>query len=152
MPRSRRQMPSSWYLQTVIPRTDKGSIARKEVYKLFKEQIAQVYQTLETRSIDSLVKLLDAENLEQGLIDLIDLTFSEQKPSIAYHFEKQSWSVSLITLGSQLGICQFSSFEDWLNQIVKSDSKCGPRQNPALQLEVFFREDFRRIACGLWSS
>lgn len=74
---------------TVIPRADNGSIARREVYKLFGEQIAQVYQTLETRSIDSLVKPLDAENLEQGLIDLIDMTFSEQKPSIAYHFENR---------------------------------------------------------------
>lgn len=74
---------------TVIPRTDKGSIARREVYKLYGEQIAQVYQTLETRSIDSLVKPLDAEKLEQGLIDLIGLTFSEQKPSIAYHFENR---------------------------------------------------------------
>ncbi|KAJ5785859.1 NRPS-like enzyme [Penicillium pulvis] len=77
---------------------------------------------------------------------------SEQKPSIAYLLKntvRQSWSDILITLGSQLEICQFLSFEDWLYLVLKSDPKCGPGQNPVLQLEEFFREDFRRIACGL---
>lgn len=82
---------------------------------------------------------------------LIDLTFSEQQPSIAYHLEnpvRQSWGDILITLGSQLDICQFLPFEDWLDRVVKLESKGGPGQNPALQLEGFFREDFRRMACG----
>lgn len=70
---------------TVIPRTDKGSIARREVYKLFEEQISQVYQTLETRPIDSSVKSLDMDNLEQGLIELIQTRIH--------------WSVPLTDLG-----------------------------------------------------
>lgn len=54
----------------------------------------------------------------------------------------------LITLGSQLDICQFLPFDDWLDRVAKSDCKGGPEQNPALQLEEFFRQDFRRMACG----
>ncbi|KAJ5536687.1 NRPS-like enzyme [Penicillium frequentans] len=122
---------------TVIPRTGKGSVARRE--------------TLEARPIGYSVKPLDTENLEQGLIDLTELTFSEQKPSIAYLLKspvRQSWSDILITLGSQLYICQFLSFEVWMNLVVRSDPKCVPGQNPALQLEEFFREDVGRIACG----
>ncbi|CAG8883007.1 unnamed protein product [Penicillium egyptiacum] len=82
---------------------------------------------------------------------LIDLAFSEQQPSMAYHLEnpvRQSWSDVLVTLGSQLDISQFLPFNDWLDRVVKLGSKGGPGQNPVLKLDEFFRRDFRRMACG----
>ncbi|KAL7941141.1 acetyl-CoA synthetase-like protein [Trichoderma barbatum] len=53
----------------VIPRTDKGSIARKEVFKLLETDIAQVYKDLENGAIDEAP--LNYANLEQELKELI---------------------------------------------------------------------------------
>lgn len=54
---------------TVIPRTDKGSIARKEVYKLLEQEITRVYKDLENGPIDEAP--LNYGNLEQELKHLI---------------------------------------------------------------------------------
>ncbi|KAL7916733.1 acetyl-CoA synthetase-like protein [Trichoderma velutinum] len=53
----------------VIPRTDKGSIARKEAFKLLEAEITQVYKDLENGAIDEAP--LNYANLEQELKELI---------------------------------------------------------------------------------
>ncbi|EGR49698.1 uncharacterized protein TRIREDRAFT_59690 [Trichoderma reesei QM6a] len=58
-------VPSS----VTIPRTDKGSIARKEVFQLLEKEISQVYEDLENGSIEETP--LDYDKLEQELKGLI---------------------------------------------------------------------------------
>ncbi|PWY76504.1 NRPS-like enzyme [Aspergillus sclerotioniger CBS 115572] len=82
---------------------------------------------------------------------LINLALSEQKPAIVYHLEnpvRQSWSDILSSIGTQLDIVQFLPFEGWLDRITHIPSTGKPDQNPVLQLEEFFRQDFVRMACG----
>ncbi|KAL2851873.1 hypothetical protein BJY01DRAFT_232774 [Aspergillus pseudoustus] len=57
-------VPSS----VALARTDKGSIARKDVYAMFEAEIAQVYQKLESAGP---VRLLRWESFEQDLTELI---------------------------------------------------------------------------------
>ena len=54
-----------------IPRSDKGSVMRKEVYERFKEDIDQVYKDLENSALGGSLDLLDLDQLEKGIKDLI---------------------------------------------------------------------------------
>ncbi|KAF6788140.1 gluconate kinase [Colletotrichum sojae] len=54
----------------VVPRTDKGSIARKETYALFEREIKAVYDKL-TRAAADAAGPMDLDNLEDHLKDLI---------------------------------------------------------------------------------
>ena len=56
---------------TVLPRSDKGSVMRREVYKLFADDIAAVYEALDKGSADTETVLLNMKYLEQELKDLI---------------------------------------------------------------------------------
>jgi nucleoside-diphosphate-sugar epimerase len=56
---------------TVIPRTDKGSIARKEVYALFDKEVKGVYEKLLLGVGDESIEPLKFDNLEQDLKALI---------------------------------------------------------------------------------
>ncbi|KAF7562622.1 hypothetical protein G7046_g1521 [Stylonectria norvegica] len=60
-------VPSSF----TIPRTDKGSIPRKEVYALFDKQINEVYEKL-SRGVEENVGALNIDNLEQDLKTLVE--------------------------------------------------------------------------------
>ncbi|RAK98995.1 putative NRPS-like enzyme [Aspergillus ibericus CBS 121593] len=82
---------------------------------------------------------------------IINLSFSEEQPAVAYHLEnpvRQSWTDVLRTIGSQLNIDQFLPFDGWLDRVTHSLPKDKADQNPVHQLEEFFREDFVRMACG----
>ncbi|KAF7554687.1 hypothetical protein G7Z17_g2694 [Cylindrodendrum hubeiense] len=54
-----------------IPRTDKGSIPRKEVYALFDKQISEVYEKLAQGADDS-IEALKMDNLEHDLKVLVE--------------------------------------------------------------------------------
>ncbi|KAK7419763.1 hypothetical protein QQX98_003135 [Neonectria punicea] len=54
-----------------IPRTDKGSIPRKEVYALFEKDINEVYEKL-ARGVEESVEAFNLENLEQDLKKLVE--------------------------------------------------------------------------------
>ena len=54
-----------------LPRTDKGSIARKQVYSQFKDEIDRVYQILDESGGDKDATQLSFENLEHGLQDIV---------------------------------------------------------------------------------
>ena len=58
---------------TVFPRSDKGAIMRKEVYKLFEADIAKVYLDLENGVFESLRHPLSMSSLEQDLRCLIQM-------------------------------------------------------------------------------
>lgn len=51
----------------ILPRSDKGSIMRKEIYKMFEAEIAAVYQALDNSSVDACAVHLDTDNLEDDL-------------------------------------------------------------------------------------
>ena len=55
----------------IVPRTDKGSIARKEVHKLFDNEIAKAYHDLENSVDDASIVPLNDENLEMSIKELI---------------------------------------------------------------------------------
>ena len=50
-----------------LPRPDKGSIIRKEVYKIFEAEIVAIYQALENTLVDTYAVHLDIDNLEDDL-------------------------------------------------------------------------------------
>ena len=54
-----------------LPRSDKGSIMRKEVYKMFDEEIAQAYLGLEDSALNESIFAIDIDNLEKDLKCLI---------------------------------------------------------------------------------
>lgn len=59
----------------VIPRTDKGSIARKETYALLDKEIKAVYEKLQQAATDA-TGPLDMDNLEESLKELFHKTLS----------------------------------------------------------------------------
>ena len=56
---------------SIIPRSDKGSVMRKEVYKVFQAEIAMAYHTLDSNSLNSTVAPLDVDHLERDLTAII---------------------------------------------------------------------------------
>lgn len=56
----------------VIPRTDKGSIPRREVYSLFEKEINEVYKILSGAAVDTTIEALNPENLEHDLKALVE--------------------------------------------------------------------------------
>ena len=54
-----------------LPRSDKGSIMRKEVYTLFEKEITEVYERLSEKVPEGLLPL-DATNMEAGIRSVIE--------------------------------------------------------------------------------
>lgn len=70
-----------------IPRSDKGSIMRKEVYKTFSVEIDAVYQRLEESSPHLDYPILNREDLETSLKAIVQISFQNRVPYA-------SWSVT----------------------------------------------------------
>ncbi|CAN8103575.1 unnamed protein product [Discula destructiva] len=64
----------------VIPRTDKGSIPRREVYALFEKEIDAVYETLSGGAADTATGPLNLETLELDLKGLVEKHTKLQGP------------------------------------------------------------------------
>ncbi|GAB1313202.1 Adenylate-forming reductase stbB [Madurella fahalii] len=79
----------------IIPRTDKGSIARKETYALFHKEIKAVYEKLQQAATDA-TGPLDMDNLEENLKKLFSRVLSLRAPG-----SLPEWTVedSLFDLG-----------------------------------------------------
>ena len=56
---------------TILPRSDKGSVMRKEIYKMFEAEIVAVYQSLDNSYVDACAVHLGTDNLENDLKTLI---------------------------------------------------------------------------------
>lgn len=54
-----------------FPRTDKGSVMRKEVYRVYGDEISKVYQDLEYHVVDGPLPSLRMDSLEQDLKNII---------------------------------------------------------------------------------
>jgi hypothetical protein len=80
----------------VVPRTDKGSIARKEVFKLLEADIAQVYKDLDNGAID--VPPLNYANLEQELKELIQKRLKLRVSPDAWTIEDNIFTLGLDSL------------------------------------------------------
>lgn len=61
----------------VIPRSDKGSIQRKETYELYSNEIKSVYENLEGASTTDLF-ILDKNRLTEGLRDLVQTSVGDR--------------------------------------------------------------------------
>ncbi|KAL9031277.1 MAG: hypothetical protein Q9196_000684 [Gyalolechia fulgens] len=72
---------------TVLPRSDKGSLMRKEIYQLFDAEIAAVYESLEKTTINTGTSVLDMDDLERNLKDLI-------QNSLAWKVNPADWTFS----------------------------------------------------------
>lgn len=69
-----------------LPRSDKGSIMRKEVYKMFEAEIVAVYQALENGLVDSCAVHLDMDNLEDDLKTMI-------QTRLAWKAKAEEWTI-----------------------------------------------------------
>lgn len=81
----------------VIPRTDKGSIARKETYALFDKQIKGVYEQLLKAAADA-VEPLDLDSLEQNLKNLIQEHLHIQAPASEWGVEDSLFDIGVDSL------------------------------------------------------
>lgn len=59
-----------------LPRSDKGSIMRKEAYKVYEKEISQAYRELENSAIDDFTLTINTDNLEEDLKCLIQNNLS----------------------------------------------------------------------------
>lgn len=57
--------------RTKLPRSDKGSVLRKDVIDLFATEILRVYSSLDNSNSKAQLPSLDMDLLEQGIKDLI---------------------------------------------------------------------------------
>ena len=69
-----------------LPRSDKGSLMRKEVYKMFEEEISAVYQALENSVIGPDALSLDMDDLDHDLKRMI-------QTRLAWRVEPQAWTI-----------------------------------------------------------
>ncbi|KAL9005017.1 MAG: hypothetical protein Q9188_002198 [Gyalolechia gomerana] len=72
---------------TVLPRSDKGSLMRREVYQLFDAEIAAVYASLEQNIINTDTVVLDMDDLERNLKDMI-------QSRLAWKINPADWTFS----------------------------------------------------------
>ncbi|KAL3462250.1 hypothetical protein BJX64DRAFT_288581 [Aspergillus heterothallicus] len=93
-----------------LARTDKGSLARKDVYAMFEAEIARVYQTLESAGP---VQLLRWESLEEDLKRLISgyVKWKEDWESGADLFERGMNSLQAIRVRRALVVAVARSFD-----------------------------------------
>jgi nucleoside-diphosphate-sugar epimerase len=71
---------------TLLPRSDKGSIMRKEVYKMFEAEIAAVYQALDNKVVDTSAVHLDMDNLEEDLKTMI-------QTRLTWRVKAEEWTI-----------------------------------------------------------
>lgn len=81
-----------------VPRTDKGSVMRREVYKTFDEEISQAYRDLEDSMIDSSLAPLDIDQLETGITDLIYDRLNWKIPSHKWTYEHDLFELGMDSL------------------------------------------------------
>lgn len=81
----------------VIPRTDKGSIPRKEVYALFAKQIDQVYEALEC-GINEDIEALPMQDLETHLKGLVEKHLQLQVPASEWTVDDSLFGLGLDSL------------------------------------------------------
>lgn len=82
---------------TTFPRSDKGSIMRKEAYRLFDEEITKTYKNLENAAIDD-CPLLDMDRIEESLKALIQTQLSWRIPENGWNFDDDLFELGMDSL------------------------------------------------------
>lgn len=70
---------------TILPRSDKGSLMRKEVYSMFAAEISAVYQALDNFSLGSSIVRLGMNDLNEGLKSII-------QNRLGWRLEPREWT------------------------------------------------------------
>jgi acyl-coenzyme A synthetase/AMP-(fatty) acid ligase len=81
-----------------LPRSDKGSVMRKEAYRIFDTEIMSVYQRLEDSVLAQDVSPLDMDNLESSLLDLIRKQLGFQKSNQSFSVEDDFFELGMDSL------------------------------------------------------
>ncbi|KAF2004768.1 acetyl-CoA synthetase-like protein [Amniculicola lignicola CBS 123094] len=82
---------------TVIPRTDKGSIARKEVNAAFEHEFAEVFAALENDE-DSSIPELNLDNLKEDLKELVQTRLAWKVPGDKWTYEDDLFELGMDSL------------------------------------------------------
>ena len=81
-----------------IPRTDKGSIARKEVYQQFAPEIAKAYHDLENNISDDSLPVLNLRHSEQDLKDLVQSRLDWKIPAEEWAYDDDFFELGMDSL------------------------------------------------------
>lgn len=81
-----------------IPRSDKGSVLRREVSNIFEAEIAEVYKTLDESSTDNSIQRLTMYNLEQDLKHLIQTRLGWNVPDEDWNFDDDLFELGMDSL------------------------------------------------------
>ena len=71
--------------EMAFPRSDKGSVIRKEIYKLFEAEIAETYKQLDNSVTDDSLPPFDIDRVEQELKDVI-------QDRLNWRIQKDEWT------------------------------------------------------------
>lgn len=82
---------------TTFPRSDKGSIMRKDAYRLFDEEIAKTYKNLENAEVENGV-LLDMDHIEESLKALIQTQLSWRIPENCWNLDDDLFELGMDSL------------------------------------------------------
>ena len=83
--------------ETVVPRTDKGTVRRKEVFKLFEKEISGAYEKLENSNTDDF-PVLRLESLEQDIRDLMQARLNWNIPAGKWTIDDDFFEVGMNSL------------------------------------------------------
>ncbi|KAL5361508.1 hypothetical protein BJX96DRAFT_185315 [Aspergillus floccosus] len=95
--------PSSIVLATPekpIPRSDKGSILRRETYRVYEEEISRVYEILDRASEEATAINLQSDTLEEDLKNLIQREIGWKTPSSEWGHDSDLFDLGMNSLQS----------------------------------------------------
>lgn len=81
-----------------IPRSDKGSVMRKETYQLFFQEIDAIYENLEKSVTKEGNNTLDKQDLKTSLKELVQLCFQRCLPSDSWDFMDDFFELGMDSL------------------------------------------------------
>ena len=84
--------------EKLLPRSDKGSIMRREAYRVFESEITKAYRDLESSTIGSSIPQLDTGNLEEGITDLIQTYLNWRIPTGEWGVEDDVFELGMDSL------------------------------------------------------
>lgn len=82
---------------TTFPRSDKGSIMRKDAYRLFDDDITKAYKDLENIATNNCIPL-DMDRLEEGLRALIQTQLGWRIPEKGWNFDDDFFELGMDSL------------------------------------------------------
>jgi nucleoside-diphosphate-sugar epimerase len=84
--------------EKIIPRSDKGSVMRREVYRIFEAEIAKVYKDLEKLVTDDSITPLRMDHIKQDLKDLIKNNLNWNVPNKDWTFDDDLFELGMDSL------------------------------------------------------